>query len=84
VDVDAQVNANADALGNLDIPRTSLMDDTTSATYTYFGSAIPGLATSAAVWQIARMTVATGDFYYAAAGAYSQIWDNRATSVVYA
>jgi hypothetical protein len=83
VNVDAQVIVSADALGNLDIPRTFLMDDISSATYTYFGEAVPGSVTSAAVWQLSQMTKATGDIYYAAAGAFSQIWDNR-TSVIYA
>lgn len=50
-----------------------------AGTYTYFGNADPGTATSAAGWSISRLTVATNDILVAAGGAFSQIWDNRAS-----
>ena len=54
-----------------------------AGTYTYFGDADPGTATSAAAWSISRMTNATGDILVAAAGEFTQVWDNRA-SLTYA
>lgn len=48
------------------------------ATYTYIGYADPGSATSAASWQIKRMTNASGDILFAnGASAFTNIWDNR-------
>lgn len=48
------------------------------ATYIYSGWADPGTATSAAFWSIQRETIATGFVDYAAGGAFSQVWDDRA------
>lgn len=59
-----------------------LIDNTTTAGYTYFGSAPSGTATSAAAWVMSKMTNATGDTYPVTGGALA-IWDNRATSVTY-
>lgn len=64
-----------------DPARTRKMVDT--GTYTYIGYAVPGAATSAAYWQVQRITNASGDRLFAAAGAFSQIWDNYA-SLTYA
>lgn len=61
---------------------TTLIDSTTTAGYTYIGEAVPGTATSAASWRVARITDATGSMYYAG-GQFDQIWDNRA-SLTYA
>jgi len=59
-----------------------LIDNTTTAGYTYFGSAPSGTATSAASWVMSKMTNATGNTYPVTGGGLA-IWDNRATSVTY-
>lgn len=52
-------------------------------TYTYVGVAKPGTATSAASWQIKRITDATGDVDWAVGDIkFTNIWDNR-TSLSY-
>lgn len=55
------------------------MKTETGATYSYFGFADPGTATSAATWSIMRQTIADGTIAWANAGRYSAVWDNRAT-----
>lgn len=61
-----------------------IVDDVTSATVIYFGKASIASATSAAVWQIKRFTIATGVFTWADGNAnFDNVWDNRATTVVY-
>lgn len=60
-----------------------IYQEDTGATYMYVGWADPGTATSAAGWSISRETLATGVILYAAGGAFSQIWDDRA-SLTYA
>ena len=64
-----------------------LLDDVTTSNVSYIGKAAPGTATSAAKWQIAKLNVAgtpvTLDLKFAAEGAFTQIWDNRA-SLTYA
>ena len=62
---------------------TTRVDNDTSATYQYFGEAMPGSLTSKASWRIARKTVATGTLVYAGNGGFDQVWDNRA-ALVYA
>ena len=57
-----------------------LKDDTTTTNSTYYGQAIPGTLTSAASWQITRVD-SDGSIYYAGAGAFDQVWDNRSTLV---
>lgn len=53
--------------------------DTADATYFYFGDAAPGSANSAAAWRVSRMTKAAPYLLrYAAGGAFSQVWDDRA------
>ncbi len=75
------VNGPGGAGGQLVERLSFLMDDT--GTYKYMGEADPGTATSAATWAISRLTVATGSMLFAAGGAFTQIWDNRA-SLTYA
>lgn len=56
--------------------------DTTSTPTEYYGCAIPGSLTSAAVWQIQRRTVSgTVETFDWAEGdsAYTNIWDDRAS-----
>lgn len=53
------------------------VDDT--GTYKYLGESDSGTATSSALWSICRITNATGVTLYAAAGQFTQIWDNRAS-----
>lgn len=71
IDVDEQIVASS--------PLTFLKDDTTTAGYTYLGEALPGTATSAASWRIARVNGTTDAVYYASTGDFNQIWDNRAS-----
>jgi len=49
-------------------------------TYTYVGKAVPGTATSDALWSIKRITNSTGDITWAdSTFEYLKIWDNRAS-----
>lgn len=60
--------------------KTKFADD---GTYTYVGNAVPGSATSDAVWQIKRVNNTTGDIDWAGGALnFNQIWDNR-TSLSY-
>lgn len=50
------------------------------ATYTYVGAAVCGTATSSALWQVKRVTNASGDVVWADGdGSYNNVWDNRAS-----
>ena len=50
------------------------------ATYTYVGEALPGTATSAALWRVQRITVANNTILFADGNAkFDNIWDNYAT-----
>ena len=49
------------------------------ATYTYYGEANPGTATSAAKWSIMRKTNADNTMLYADGGQFNQVWDDRAS-----
>lgn len=61
-----------------------IIDTTTSATYNYHCEAQPGTLTSAALWRISRLTVATGIVQWADGNsAFDNIADNRATTQVY-
>lgn len=52
-------------------------------TYSYVGKAVPGSATSSAVWQIKRIKDTTDDKDWADGNfVYDNIWDNR-TSLSY-
>lgn len=53
------------------------VDDST----TYVGRAAPGTLTSAAAWQIQKLSTVDEDLAvtWADGGAYSQVWDNRAS-----
>ncbi|HAX98439.1 MAG TPA: hypothetical protein DCY12_06025 [Candidatus Atribacteria bacterium] len=80
-----------DAAGNLTRDRvcgvtTQTLIDEASGTVTYIGRANHGVATSAAGWQIMKIdaTANPKSFKYADSGSFSQIWDNRASTVVYA
>lgn len=55
-----------------------------SATVSYAGKAVPGSITSAAVWQICRITTTGADFVVEWADGdnlFDNIWDNRASLV---
>ena len=61
----------------------SLIDNTNSG-YIYVGEAAVGSATSASAWRISKITTGVSPtILYAGGGAFTQIWDNRA-SLVYA
>lgn len=53
----------------------------TGVTYAYYGWALPGTATSAASWRIARWTIANVQELLWADGDtdFDNIWDNRAS-----
>lgn len=55
------------------------IDDTTTLNITYIGKAVIGSATSAAVWQIAKLDTSSGliKTWADASSSFSQIWDNR-------
>lgn len=62
----------------------TLLDDTTTANVTYIGNAPQGTATSAASWQIQKLDETTGLVRtWAGSAGFNQVWDNRATTVVY-
>lgn len=62
-----------------------LLDDYTTTNVTYVGKAALGSATSAAVWQIQKIDETSGlAITWGGTGAFDQVWDNRATTVVYA
>lgn len=60
--------------------KTRIADD---GNYNYVGNAVPGSATSDAVWQIKRIDNTTGDIDWAGGALnFKWIWDNR-TSLSY-
>lgn len=63
----------------------SKIDTATTAGVTYIGKAAPGSSAASAVWQIKKLDTNTLalDKTWADGGAFTQIWDNRATTVVY-
>lgn len=62
-----------------------LLDDTSTTNVTYVGKAAVGSATNAAVWQIQKIDETTGIVItWGGTGAFDQVYDNRATTVVYA
>mgnify|MGYP006992597009 CR=1 FL=1 len=71
--------------------RTLQLDDRyvtniqTAGNYTYIGKALCGSATSDAVWQIKRIDATTGTIIQWADGDqdFDNVFDNRATTVVY-
>lgn len=66
--------------------KKTLIDKTTTTDVIYIGKADSGTATSDNVWKITKIDKTVTDnvtITYGAAGAYTNVWDNRATSVVY-
>lgn len=63
----------------------TIVDEAVAGT-TYIGEAVPGTATSAATWRIQRITVSgtTTTIEWGGGGKFDQVFDNRATTVVYA
>lgn len=63
----------------------TLIDKTTTTDIIYIGSAPIGTATSASSWQITKVDKTTSpiSITYAAAGAFTATWNNRATTEVY-
>lgn len=61
------------------------VDNTTTANVIYIGKAAVGSATSGAVWQMKKIDKTSGVVVTFADGNsnYDNIWDNRATTVVY-
>ena len=64
----------------IDAALAEIIDQTTSATYTYICEALPGTASSAAAWRISRLTTATGVIQWADGnGKFDNVADNRAS-----
>ena len=72
-----------DASGNLPVSGVSYdkrLDDTTTLNIIYIGEAVPGTATSTALWRIKRLDVTSGLIIQWADNAdFTQIWNNRAS-----
>ena len=62
---------------NLVVNTTTIQLVDTTDTYSYFGYAAPGTATSAASWQIKRLDILGNILYAAGTANYSQVWNNR-------
>ena len=81
-DITLQLNALIDEVQGVNYA-TQYDQDSASPTFAYFGKAAVGSATSAAVWQIQKLTYgADGDVSVTWAGgadAFASIWDNRAS-----
>lgn len=59
------------------------LDDTSTANTIYIGKAPVGSATSASVWQIAKLDTSSGLVKtWAGSAGFTQVWDNR-TSLTY-
>lgn len=70
----------APVTGDVDVALASIVDQTTSATYTYICEALPGTLTSSPGWRISRLTNATGVLAWAnGSGQFSNIADNRSS-----
>lgn len=64
-------------------PLQLLVDSTSTSNVTYLGKSLPGTATSAAAWKIAKIdTNSNVNMKWAGLGEFNQIWDNR-TSLTY-
>ena len=64
----------------------TLVDKSTTTDVIYVGKAAIGSATSAAAWQIKKIVKTVADnvtITFGAAGAFTAIWDDRATTVTY-
>ena len=64
-------------------PAYAVRLDVTSATNTYVGKALPGVASSSATWRVQRLTSnAEGDLtieYADGNSSFDNVWDNRAS-----
>ena len=84
------VNVELDGNGNIPVVFSSstyklILDETTTTSVTYVGKAALGSATSAAVWQIQKIDESSGlVITWGGTGTFDQVYDNRATTVVYA
>lgn len=51
-----------------------------AGTYTYLGDALPGTATSVALWRVRRLTVADNTIEFADGDdSFDNVWDDRAS-----
>lgn len=60
-----------------------IVDNTTSSTFVYIGKAEKGSLTSDPVWEITRIDKTNGALFEYGTNNPAEIWDNRATTVVY-
>lgn len=65
------------------IPTTTSVADPTDGTVMYIGRSQPGVATSAAKWQITKLTFTAGNFtgqkWADGNGNYDNVWNDRAS-----
>lgn len=66
-------------------PQKTLIDKTTTTNVIYIGKAAIGTSTASASWLITKVDKSSSpiSITYAAAGASTATWDNRATTEVY-
>lgn len=64
---------------SIERPLAFRKDDTSSATYTYFGEASPGTAEADDEWRISRMTNSTKSILWAGGGKFVNVWNDRAS-----
>lgn len=63
-----------------DVSLAEIIDQTTTAGYTYMCEALPGTLTSASAWRISRLNMATGVVLWADGNAnFDNVADNRAS-----
>lgn len=74
------INSTMGYMSVCDAALAEIIDQTTTAGYTYMCEALPGAATSAAAWRISRLATATGVVQWADGNAaFDNIADNRAS-----
>lgn len=85
----SQLNSIKTAIENVSTIASNLyatkIDTTTTVGVIYIGKAAIGSSSASAVWQIKKLDTNTLalDKKWADSGAFTQIWDNRATTVTY-
>ena len=64
----------------IDVGLAEIIDQTTTAGYTYMCEALPGTLSSANTWRISRLAMATGVVLWADGNAtFDNVADNRAS-----
>lgn len=78
-------NPDGSGIGNVEPTLAVRIDDVTTADTTYIGKASIGSTPSLPVWQIAKLDTSSGLVKTWAVGSasYSNVWDDRATTITY-